>query len=58
MTIKSQCSQCKNHIIKTRCKAFKQIPVAILLNDFDHKKEYPGDDGIRFEALEETKKEF
>ena len=38
------------------CPAFPEsIPRAILENDFDHVKPYPGDHGIRFEAFPETK---
>jgi len=38
-----------------RCRAFKEIPSEILLNKHDHKKPYPGDNGIRFEPLKERK---
>jgi hypothetical protein len=37
---------------KYRCKAFPlEIPQTILVNNADHKKPYPGDNGIRFEPI-------
>jgi hypothetical protein len=39
-----------------RCKAFpERIPSQIGLNEHDHHKPYPGDNGIRFEPIESEK---
>lgn len=38
------------------CKAFPgQIPDEIVANQYDHRTEYPGDDGVTFEARPELK---
>ena len=37
-----------------RCLAFDRIPAEIVNNQFDHRKPYPGDRGIRFEPQEDT----
>jgi hypothetical protein len=51
--ILSQCSNCKNLNRGTvTCKAFpSRIPDEILTNEHNHKKPYPGDNGVRFEKL-------
>ena len=51
----AKCNRC-HHVSTTgmTCKAFRRaIPVEILTGEFDHRKEYPGDRGIRFEPREE-----
>jgi hypothetical protein len=52
-----QCLSCK-HFIDDKsftCAAFKDaIPNEILTNEHDHKEEFPGDNGIRFEEVEST----
>ena len=41
------------------CTAFPQgIPQEILQNRFDHRKPYPGDHGIRFQAEEDLESPF
>lgn len=52
----SQCNKCKNHIFGVKCSAFDIIPDSILKNEHDHKKPYPGDNGIKFEALKNARK--
>lgn len=50
-TIVSQCASCKHKLAGgPTCLAFPQhIPDIILLNRFDHRNAYPGDNGIRHE---------
>jgi len=53
----SSCLLCKHFYNdikeKNACKAFKKgIPDIIFLGENDHKKPYPGDNGIRFEPIE------
>lgn len=46
------CFVCKNNTSKFpwKCKAFpKGIPEKIIKGESDHRREYQGDDGIRFE---------
>ena len=44
-----QCAVCKDYISDLSCEAFDNIPREILINRHNHKKKYPGDNGIRFE---------
>ena len=57
-----QCFDCKHLAAKPlpgnimACPAFPEgIPETILVNDANHKKPYPGDNGIQFELRPETK---
>jgi len=50
-----QCATCKNHISGSKCKAYDFIPVMIITNELDHKKKLPGDNGIRYEEVEDDK---
>ena len=51
----SQCLACRHFNPSERrkhsCQAFDEIPNAIFLNDQDHRSEYAGDRGIRFEPF-------
>lgn len=45
-----QCILCKHYKGDLKCEAFNdKIPVEILTNIHDHKKEFEGDGGVRFE---------
>ena len=49
-----QCSYCKHQTSHTTCAAFPElIPIDIIGNLHDHQEAYPGDNGIRFEPVEE-----
>lgn len=60
----SQCGRCKHLISGQRapdgsrcCKAFPDgIPDEIDIKKFDHRKPYPGDNGIQFEHCDRWKK--
>jgi hypothetical protein len=48
-----QCARCVYYIKKRKCKAFNNIPIKILLNQYNHTKPYKGDNGIRFKAVKQ-----
>ena len=57
MTAEPQCDRCvhfqERALGPLTCEAFPDkdgIPAEIIKNVFDHRKPYPGDNGIRFEA--------
>ena len=60
MSTPNQCNNCKNYIGGGEstgfCKAFMdtEIPIIIMTGKYDHSVIYPGDNGIRFEPIEET----
>ena len=59
MHILSQCIHGCKHFIGYvekgyKCKAFDNIPDEIIFNRFDHRQEYEGDGGIRFEPKEDA----
>jgi hypothetical protein len=48
-----QCPVCKHYLNLFECEAFPEgIPDEILSGEVDHTEPYPGDNGIRFEAVE------
>lgn len=55
----SQCQTCKHRHFhddtRIACDAFRtQIPTPILIGEFDHRNAYPGDNGVRYEPLDES----
>ena len=47
-----QCTKCAQFTTDHTCEAFPcGIPDEIFLGGFDHRRPYPGDDGIRFEKI-------
>ena len=49
-----QCTKCAQFTTDHTCEAFPcGIPDEIFLGGFDHRRPYPGDDGIRFEKISE-----
>lgn len=52
MTQSSQCLLCQHYEFGKTCAAFpRAIPQQIFVGGFDHRKPYPGDNGIRFRPL-------
>jgi len=53
-----QCVLCANLDTDNRrkCRAFKIIPIDIMVGDHDHRTPYPGDNGIRFEKIKKGSK--
>jgi hypothetical protein len=51
-THSDQCLGCKHFHVNDTCEAFPEgIPPVILTGRYDHKENYPGDQGITFEPL-------
>lgn len=49
------CTFCRHNTGKRACSAFKgKIPMPIWMGTNDHTEPYPGDNGIRFEPLEDA----
>lgn len=40
------------------CSAFVEIPDDIFHGDFDHRRSFPGDNGVRFELISELADDF
>lgn len=58
MPISTQCHDCIHYIEEFKCKAFpKGIPREIFTGLHDHKKKFKGDNGIRFQTIEDFIKE-
>ena len=51
----TQCLDCKHYLGFKECAAFAEIPAEILTGEFNHTMPYPGDNGVRFEPVEQTK---
>lgn len=50
-----KCYFCKHHLEGKTCKAFPNgIPDVIWTNEVEHTKPYEGDNGIRFEKIEDN----
>lgn len=48
-----QCNLCKHYLGGGACEAFLEgIPAPIRTGDFDHRKAYDGDGGIRWEPAD------
>lgn len=43
---------------KWSCDAFELIPDAILQSNYDHRQQYPGDNGIQFEAKDKESQTY
>lgn len=51
-----QCLGCSHLHLAGGCDAFpEKIPEEIISGERDHREPYPGDNGIRFEALKRAK---
>ena len=47
------CPICRHYLGGRRCKAFDMIPDELFVTGLDdHRQPYPGDGGIRFEAID------
>ena len=55
MTLEPQCFTCKHLRAGLKCKAFDFIPNDILEGKHDHTKEYKGDNGIRYEEVDDSR---
>ena len=57
-----QCNSCIHRLLHANCAAFPtpgSIPYEITFGKHDHRKAFPGDQGIRYEAkTEETEEEY
>ena len=51
-----QCATCSHYKSNKECSAFVVIPQQIWTNEHDHTKPFKGDNGIRFEAIDDTDK--
>ena len=52
-TVLSQCIFCKHYRDDETCTAFPAgIPRKVMYSERDHRKPYPGDNGVRFEPVD------
>lgn len=54
------CAFCR-HLLnepEQECRAFQEIPAAIMNGNCDHSEPYPGDGGICFQLIPEYKEDF
>ena len=57
MQATNPCVDCANFTEPNKCKAYpKLIPSDIWIGWVDHTKPFKGDNGIRFEAIDDTDK--
>jgi len=55
--VSKQCMICANFWGMSACEAYPEkntIPEKIITGEHDHRKPYPGDNGIQFEPIEAT----
>lgn len=53
MPVSWQCLKCRHFDLNLTCKAFPDgIPEEIMTGQHDHRNPYPGDQGIRYEPVE------
>jgi len=48
-----KCYECKHKRRGLACDAFQAIPASIIKGEVDHTQPYPGDNGIRFEPIDD-----
>jgi hypothetical protein len=54
MPITTQCGLCKNYKENLKCRAFPQGIPKEILEGKDHTEPFKGDNGIRFEPIEDN----
>ena len=53
----TQCLECKHYEGVGSCVAYPdKIPAIIFTGEHDHRKPYPGDNGIQFEPIAKAKR--
>jgi hypothetical protein len=55
MAESTQCIDCSRYEGLNTCEAYPDgIPVEIITGEHDHTEPFPGDNGIRFEAIQDV----